>query len=48
MQACAEFNVKYVAPDSPFKLWKEMVYSFATPQSLYQTVLVYGQGGDVH
>jgi len=48
MQACAEFKIKYVAPDSPFKLWKEMVYSFATPQSLYQTVLVYGQGGDVH
>merc|ERR1712046_65166 len=35
MKTCADFNIRYVAPPSPFTLWKEMVYSFSTPQSLY-------------
>jgi len=46
METCAEFHVHYEAPDSPFQLWKEMIHSFSTPQSLYQTVLVYANGGD--
>jgi len=45
LQACAEFNVLYVAADSPLQIWKEMITSFSTPRSLYQAILVYG--GDV-
>jgi len=46
MTTCAEFGVKYVAPDNPGQIWLEMIHSFATPQSLAKTVLVYGNGGD--
>ena len=41
MQTCAEHNVRYVVPDSPFQIWKEMVHSFATPQSLAKEILIY-------
>ena len=42
MQACQEHNVKYVAADSPWTIYKEMVHSFASPRSLYKSILVYG------
>merc|ERR1719473_2627630 len=33
LQTCAEFNVKYEAAKSAFTIYKEMIHSFATPQS---------------
>jgi fatty acid desaturase len=44
MQTCAEMGVEYVAADSPWKIYKEMVHSFATPRSLQKAVMVYGGG----
>ena len=45
MQTCREHGVKYVAADSPAQIYREMVQSFATPQSLCKAILVYG--GDI-
>lgn len=44
MKTCAEFNIKYVAADSPWTIYKEMVHSFASPRSLYKSIMVYGGG----
>ena len=45
METCAEMGVEYVAADSPWTIYKQMVRSFATPRSLCQSILVYG--GDI-
>ena len=42
MQTCQEMGVKYVAADSPWTIYKEMVQSFATPRALYKAIMVYG------
>ena len=31
-----------VMADSPYTIWKQMVHSFSTPQSLAKSILVYG------
>lgn len=41
MRTCQEHNVKYVAADSPVEIYRQMVRSFATPQSLYKALMVY-------
>lgn len=42
METCAELGVRYVAADSPWEIYKQMVRSFATPRSLYKSISVYG------
>ena len=42
LQTCKEFGVRYVA-SSPLQIYKEMVHSFRTPQSLYKEIAVYGR-----
>ena len=42
MTTCAEFGIKYVAADSPLTIYREMVGSFASPRSLYKSIMVYG------
>jgi len=42
MQACKEHNIEYVVADSPVTIYKEMIHSFSTPQSLCKAILVYG------
>lgn len=42
LEACQQHGVHYVAADSPWTIYKQMVHSFATPQSLFQSILVYG------
>ena len=42
METCAEMGVRYVAADSPWEIYKQMVRSFATPRSLYKSISVYG------
>jgi len=41
MRTCQEHHVKYVAADSPVEIYRQMVRSFATPQSLYKALMVY-------
>jgi len=45
LEACAEHGVKYVAADSPWTIYKQMVASFASPRALFKSIMVYG--GDV-
>ena len=42
METCREFNVKYVAADSPVTIYREMIHSFRTPRSLYKSIMLYG------
>ena len=42
MKTCAEMGVEYVAAESALKIWKEMIHSFASPRSLYKSIMVYG------
>jgi fatty acid desaturase len=42
LEACAQHKIKYVAAESPLKIYKEMIRSFASPQALFKSVLVYG------
>ena len=42
METCKEFNVQYVAADSPVTIYREMIHSFRTPRSLYQSIMLYG------
>lgn len=44
MRTCAEMGVKYVAADSPWTIYKEMIHSFKHPRSLYKEIMVYGGG----
>ncbi|KAL1527464.1 hypothetical protein AB1Y20_016129 [Prymnesium parvum] len=44
MTTCREFNIRYVVPDSPLEIYKQMVHSFSTPQSLYKEIMVYAGG----
>lgn len=43
IETCKEFNVDYIA-GSPLQIYKEMIHTFATPQALFQEVLVYSGG----
>jgi len=43
MQTCEEFNVRY-ATGNPLQIYKEMVESFRTPQSLMKEIVVYSGG----
>ena len=42
LQTCREFGVRYVA-GTPLQIYREMVRSFRTPQSLYKEIAVYGR-----
>jgi len=42
MRTCAEMDVQYVVAESPTAVYKEMIHSFATPQSLAKGIMVYG------
>ena len=42
-RTCQEHGVKYTTAHSFFKVYKEMVHSFQTPQSLYKEIMVYGK-----
>ena len=43
LETCQEHGVKYTTAHSFFKVYKEMVHSFQTPQSLYKEIMVYGK-----
>ena len=46
LQTCEEFGVRYVAGTgvrSAAQIYREMVRSFRTPQSLYKEISVYGR-----
>jgi len=44
MSTCREFGIKYEAAESPVRIYKEMIHSFASPRSLYKSIMVYGGG----
>jgi hypothetical protein len=43
IQTCAEFDIKY-SVGTALSVYKEMIISFATPQSLMQEIMVYAGG----
>ena len=43
IQTCAEFDITYKV-GHPLTIYKEMVHSFTTPQSLFQEISVYSGG----
>lgn len=43
METCAEFNIKYTIGTAS-SIYKEMIHSFTTPQSLLQEISVYAGG----
>jgi hypothetical protein len=43
IQTCAEFDISYKV-GNPVTIYKEMIHSFATPQSIFQEISVYSGG----
>ena len=44
IETAKEFGVTYVAPRTPWTIYCEMVHSFSTPRSLFESIMVYGGG----